>query len=392
MPSPATLTSRTWPPPAGTPLPPPGVIPLTEKNVRDGRAFYGPKQIVPAEEGPLGKAQRQLRRIFRAFPVTAGGGIQHQPGGLVFAELQIGGQRWMASPGRTKGDPLRPGQPVRVVTGVCLFGKGVIDARCQGERWEMMGANPRLGTQPPGVIDRVTATTGLHLQEQVTIATLSGLIRAFAALPGAGRVHVFAHVPGWEYGLFGYWLYGEGRITGGALRSYLAAVGYRHNILATAFYEALTRDPACGSGCPHWPGTPGCRKPVVVCASPLSPLWAPWAEQARITGDWRKAMAGSRDPLWRALAAQPGGNSLTTLNHYSYAYAYLDAARRAEQRCEGLWLAEFCDELPIFEHSLAAAADAGADLRRAVGTYVHPPQVPTCRGAYLYDVPVLAPS
>ena len=337
--------------------------------VADGTAYYGGTRITEAPEAALGKLQRRLSFVLGQLPVTIGeGGIAHERSGLVFAPVEVCGQRYMISLGRTGGPPIVPGGLIQAVTGVCLFGVGAITARVSGEPWEMMGSYPHLAATPPGVIDSIEVDPAPHLSEYLTTAMLGGFLRALAALPQTGKIRVFVHVPAPEYRLFGLWLRQQGLMTEQAFTDYDTAVEDRRAAVTEAFTSHI------GS------------QVQVIASSPLT--YARWAGAASLTGDWSGPM-GDGDPLWRVLAKLREGDSLSDLAHCSYAYAYLAAAARADAEHAALLLVENPDELPIYPRSLEAAEAAGVGLDRAVGFYIHPPQVPTEPGPYLYDLPQL---
>lgn len=337
--------------------------------VAAGTAFYGGTRIIEAPEAALGKLQRRLSFTLGQLPVTIGeGGIAHERSGLVFAPVEVCGQRYMISTGRTSGPPVMPGQVIQAVTGVCLFGVGSVTAKINGEPWEMMGSYPHLAAIPPGVIDSIEVDPAPHLSEYLTTAMLGGFLRALAALPQTGKIRVFVHVPAPEYRLYGLWLRQQGLMTGEAFTAYDAAVEDRRAAVTEAFTSHIGGNVE------------------VIASSPLT--YARWAGTASLTGDWSGPMSDG-DPLWQVLAKLREDDSLTSLAHASYAYAYLAAADRADNEHATLLLVENPDELPIYPRSLDAAAAAGVGLNRAVGLYIHPPQVPTEVGPYLYDLPQL---
>lgn len=337
--------------------------------VAAGTAWYGGTRIIEARPGSLGKLARRLEFVLGQLPVTiGGGGIEHERSGLAFAPVEICGQTYMVSTGRTSGPPIVPGQLIQAVTGICLFGVGSITAMVGREPWEMMGSYPHLAAVPPGVVTSIEVDPAPHLSEHLTTVMLGGFLRALAALPQTGQIRVFVHVPAEEYRLFGLWLRQQGLMTKQAFTDYDTAVEDRREAVTQAFTACIG------------------DRAEVICGSPLT--WARWAGKASLTGDWSGPMS-SGDPLWRVLAMLRGDDSLQSLAHASYAYAYLAAALRADREHATLLLAENPDELPIYPRSLAAAGKAGVGLDRAVGFYIHPPQVPTECGPYLYDLPQL---
>ena len=346
----------------------PGSAPLHEA-IAAGTAWYGGTRIIEARPGSLAKLSRRLAFVLGQLPVTIGeNGIEHERSGLTFAPVEICGQTYMISTGRTSGPPIVAGQLIQAVTGICLFGVGSVTARIRGTEWEMMGSYPHLAATPPGVIDEIEVDPAPHLSEHLTTVMLGGFLRALAALPQTGKIRVFVHVPAPEYRLYGLWLRQRHLMTAEAFTAYDAAVEDRRKAVTEAFTSHLG------------------DKVEIVCGSPLT--WARWAGAASLTGDWSGAMSGG-DPLWRVLAMVREGGSLQDLAHASYAYAYLAAALRADREHAALVLAENPDELPIYLRSLPAAEKAGVGLGRAVGFYIHPPQVPTECGPYLYDLPQL---
>ena len=337
--------------------------------VADGTAWYGGTRIIEASGKPLGRLQRRLGFICEKLPVTIGeGGIAHERSGLVFAPLEVCGQRYMVSTGYTGGPPVVPGELIQAVTGVCLFGVGAITALVDGEPWEMMGSYPHLAATPPGVIGSITVDPAPHLSEYLTTSMLGGFLRALAALPQTGKIRCFVHVPAAEYRLYGLWLRQQHLMTEDAFRAYDQAVEDRRAAVTEAFTSHI------GDGV------------EVVAGSPLT--YARWAGTVSLTGDWSGPM-GDGDRLWQVLAKLREGDTLQDLAHCSYAYAYLAAAARADSEHAALLLVENPDELPIYPRSLPAAEAAGVGLNRAVGFYIHPPQVPVEPGPYPYDLPQL---
>jgi hypothetical protein len=301
--------------------------------------------------------------IFRAFPDVIIGsdvGIKHETSGLVFADLVVGGSRYLVGCGETGNGPLVPGIPVDVVTGTCLFGVDSVLG------WVGLTAYPM--TAPPVVhewnpanpIDDVTTDTRMHVYEAETLARLGSFVRAFAGLQGQGPVHVRAHIPGPEYDAYGLSLYARGLLSAELYARYREAVQRRARLIGEMLEWSFM----------------GATE--VTLTSPLSLLdnidifGVPPADLPRMVHD----AARQQDPLWASLLAGKSP-SFRTLINASYVYHYIAAANQAERQAHQMVLVENPEEEKIYRHAREERGRAGIWLNGTPGFYVHPHVVAT---------------
>lgn len=356
--------------PAGEPLQPLG------QALTLGQAFFAGSPVQRVDHASS-RAVRRLRSkastVFEAFPEVAVGdcGVTHTTSGLTFVDLEIAGTSYLAGCGETAGWRIRPGIPIQIVTGMCLFGaESVIGWSGQDAFPITVGpvVHDENFTQP---IDQVTADARWHVYEVETIERLGSFIGALARLPGLGPILVQAHIPGPEYEAVALSLYARGLLPADLCARYREMARHRAGLIGEILERRL-----------------GAVAQVRV-SSPLSVvggLDVQGIRPAEVTRILYEAF-WPRDRLWRALLAGTAP-SIKAVIRASYVYHYLCVARDAQRQGHQLLLAENPDEEKIFRCALRDCSRTGISLDGMRGFYLHP-QVVVTRTAFGYGGSIL---
>ncbi len=333
------------------------------------RALFGTSPVA-AVEAPSSAALRRVRArvgaVFQDLPGVVAGerGVTHTKTGLTFVDLDMTapgggpGRRYLVGCGMAHGGALSPGQPVTVITGVCLFGTDAATGRCGAHTFPL--TDP--GADLRGPAEDVTFNERLHVYEAESLARLTSFIGDLARQLGPGTpVHVRAHIPVPEYEAHGLSLYARGWLDAGALCSYRLAVRRRGRRLAGLLRDSLRGTCQVTAGSPmDWLGS---TDTWGTAPAGLATLLAGTARrQGRL---WHDLLAGAAPPSFEALAFA------------SYTHHYLAAARQAERQGAQLVAVENPDEAAIYRASLRAQHVTGVSMAGTVGLYLHPRVVVT---------------
>jgi len=254
---------------------------------------------------------------------------------------------------------LSPGQPVKTVSGMCLFGASGLSGIGQNGR-QLSLTDPielKAGLAEP--IKEVIEIPFLHPSETETILQVTKALRLLA---GEG-VECFFHLPIPEYKLYLLEPFQQGKITADQLEILFAKIDRRAQDLTKLVVKRL---------------------PVkTVVGSPLEPLGNLLANKKGAVTLNQCLDSASQDPLLEALIQADRPARFLDLCNLSYVAGYLKQAMLAANQSAGCLAVDMAQEVGIFEHTKSAAEKLGINLRMAAMFLA--PAIVTLTGRYGKD-------
>jgi chorismate mutase len=234
-----------------------------------------------------------------------------------------------------------PGQPIKVVSGMCLFGaSGLLGITQNGEKFSL--------TDPldlkDGLADKVIETIEtpqLHPSEMETILQVTKALN----LLGDTGVECFFHLPTTEYKLYLLEPFQQGKLSANQLEALFAKIDRRAQDLSRLVAKRL--------------------KIRTTFGTPLDPV------EKALSGDKRRLtldqclQAARANPLLSNLIdiAQP--SRFLNLCNLSYAAGYIGQALAAKRESAGCLAVDMAQEIAIFENTEKITRKLGVDLSLA---------------------------
>lgn len=325
-----------------------------------GQARYGNGAIaeLSASSSPaLRKAGIRIDAICRDMPDVLVGtsGVVHTATGMAFAELTLGESGYLLGCGRRQAGVLRPGRPLDIITGTCLFGADALTGTVSGCTYPVTDP-PLVSGYAGNAFEAILVDERPHVYEAEIVRRLGSFIRDLTAQMSSSPVRVKVHVPVPEYEMYGLSLYARGCLTRRQCDEYRDAVRRRGRQVTAVFLDYLSGIAEVSAGSPmSW-------------LSGVDPYSVPPGE---VAGLLHRAACG-QDQLWRFLAEATDGQSFQALNHASYAYQYLSAAQSVHSEGGQLAAVEDPDEIVIYRQAAVRQTATGISLNGCVRFYVHP--------------------
>ncbi|MBU2052260.1 MAG: hypothetical protein Q8P47_02905 [Candidatus Beckwithbacteria bacterium] len=242
----------------------------------------------------------------------------------------------------SKDYALLPGQPVKTVSGMCLFGaSGLSGIGSSGQGFSLTDPIALRNGLPEKIV-RIEETPFLHSSETQTILQVT---RALQLLAGEG-VECFFHLPTVEYKLYQLEPFQQGKLTADQLDTLFAKIDRRSADLSKLVSKRIPVKTEIGS--------------------PLGPL-----ENLLQTKKGRTSLddcldCASKDLLLAAQIRSEKPNSFLALCDLSYVAGYLKQAMAATSQGGGCLAVDMSQEKKIFDYTKEAAKNLGINLTMAV--------------------------
>lgn len=277
------------------------------------------------------------------FPVqTTGEAVEYRT--LRFANLVDGsGQPQLKAALRvTSADyAFSPGQPVKTVSGMCLFGASGLTGITQTGRRLSLTDPKELDEGLAEPVKEIVEIPFLHPSETETILQVTKALRLLA---GDG-VDCFFHLPTPEYKLYLLEPFQQGKLTADQLEILFAKIDRRSQALTKL---VLKRLPA-----------------KTIVGSPLDPLEDLLAAKKGTASLNQCLDSASQDPLLGAIIQAVKPARFLDLCNLSYVAGYLKQAEIAVSQSAGCLAVDMAQEVGIFEHAKTTASKLGINLRMA---------------------------
>ncbi len=236
---------------------------------------------------------------------------------------------------------LLPGQPVKTISGMCLFGaSGLTGITRSGRRLSFTDPiELKAGLAEP--IQEIVEVPSLHPTETETILQVTKALQLLADK----RVDCFFHLPTTEYKLYLLEPFQQGLLTNNQLETLFGKIDRRARDLAKLVLK---------------------RIPIkTVIGSPLEPLESLLANKKGAATLNQCLASASQNPLLEALIGANRPASFLDLCNLSYTAGYIGLAELAASQSAGCLAVDIAQEVGIFEHAKPAAAKIGINLRMA---------------------------